>query len=298
MLLNETIELLMPRPEGFWVDATGGGGGHSREILKRIVPGGKLIIFDRDSEALAQCEKALSDFDGYVIFMNENFADMAPALSSVNINKVSGVLFDLGVSSHQIDEPQRGFSFMKDGPLDMRMDKGLKTDAGRLLNELDERTLADIIFRYGEERFARKIAWNIVRVRPMTSTADLLKAVEISVPRQSRISSCARVFQAVRIAVNDELESLRKGLEGSLEHLEKGGRLVVISYHSLEDRMVKGFMRTAAAGCVCDRKAPVCVCGKEKTLKIITKKPLVSGPDETEKNPRSRSAKLRAAERI
>jgi len=298
VLLKESIELLAPRPEGFWLDATSGAGGHSGEILKKIVPGGKLILLDKDADAINEAEKNLKEFEGYTIFINDDFSNVEKALLSVNISKINGALFDLGVSSFQIDTPEKGFSFMKEGPLDMRMDKRRPFTAKDVVNSYPEEALVRVIKEYGEERFAKKITVNIIKARPLKSTKELADVVRASVPFKNKIDSVVRVFQAVRIEVNGELESLKKGLESSLRLLETGGHVVVLSYHSLEDRIVKNFFREEASGCICDKRLPVCSCGHKRALKILTKKPLTPGDEELCRNPRSRSAKLRAAERV
>ncbi|MCX5749475.1 MAG: 16S rRNA (cytosine(1402)-N(4))-methyltransferase RsmH [Candidatus Saganbacteria bacterium] len=298
VLLKETIGLLNPRPAGFWVDATAGAGGHSAEILKRIVPGGKLILLDKDSDAIKEAEKNLREYDGHTIFVNDSFSDLRTILFSMNIASINGALFDLGVSSFQIDTPEKGFSFMREGPLDMRMDKRNPLTAGSVVNDYREEELVNIIREFGEERFAKRIASNIVKHRPLNTTKELAAVIQKSVPFKNKIDSVVRVFQAVRIEVNGELDDLKSGLKQAAGLLEKGGRIAVLSYHSLEDRIVKNFFREEASGCICDKRMPACTCGHQKSLDILTKKPVPPSDDEIKANPRSRSAKLRAAEKI
>ncbi len=298
VLLKETLEYLSPKKDGFYIDATGGGGGHSKEILKLIIPEGKLIFIDRDEQAIKEAEQSLKDFEGYVIFVNDNFSNIDKILSEMNISNVNGILFDLGVSSHQIDTGQRGFSYMQDGPLDMRMDPSSNKSAKEVVNNYCEDELVKIMSEFGEERFAKRISRNIVRSRPLSSTKELADIIKRSVPQKYSFDSVVRVFQAIRIEVNDEMESLSTALSSSIKILNKGGRIVVISYHSLEDRIVKNIFREAASTCICDKKLPVCVCKHERTLDIITRKPVTASPDETADNSRARSAKLRAAEKV
>lgn len=298
VLLEETVDLLNPQKGGFYVDATGGGGGHSREILKRIVPEGKLIIIDRDEQAIEQSQNELKEFEGYTIYTNDNFSNLVPILSSMNIEKISGILFDLGLSSWQINSKDRGFSFMNEGPLDMRADPEQKFKAEDLLNDYPEAEIEAVIREFGEERFAKKIAESIVRSRPLKTTYDLAEAVRRSVYGNKKVDSLARTFQAVRIAVNDELDNLRKALDSCRTIVDKGGRVAVLSYHSLEDRIVKQFFKTESADCICDKRLPACVCDHKRTFKMITKKPVLPSEEEIADNSRARSAKLRVAERV
>lgn len=297
VLLKETLDLLNLSKEGFWVDATAGGGGYSKAILEKIVPGGKLIAIDRDAEAITQCEKTLMSFDGYAIFVKDNFANIGNILRSMNVPAIKGIIFDLGVSSHQIDSPYRGFSYGKEGPLDMRMDPEAPLSADDIINTSSEEGLVDIFSRYGQEHFSKRIAAAIVKNRPLKTTAELADTIKKTVPSRRAFDSLSRVFQAVRIAVNRETESLRKALPDAIASLEKGGRIAVISYHSLEDRIVKEAFRKAAAECICESGAPACICKHEKTAKIITKKPVAPSEEEIKNNSRARSARLRVAER-
>jgi len=298
VLLKETLDLLDLSKEGFWVDATAGGGGYSRGILEKIIPGGKLIAIDRDEEAIEQCEKTLEDLEGYSIFVNDNFSNIRSILGSMNIPGIKGIIFDLGVSSHQIDSPNRGFSYSKEGPLDMRMGKEAVLSAKDIINRLTESGLVEIFSRYGQEHFSKRIASAIVKHRPLRTTKELSDIIAGSVPSRSRTDSMSRVFQAIRIKVNDEMASLEKALPDAIESLEKGGRIAVISYHSLEDKITKTVFKKEAMDCLCGPEVPSCICGHKKKVRIITKKPVVPSDGETRANPRARSAKLRVAERI
>lgn len=280
------------------MDATAGGGGYCRAILERIMPGGKLIAIDRDSEALKQCETGLADLEGYAIFVKSNFADIKEILKSMNIPPVKGIIFDLGVSSHQIDMPYRGFSYGKEGPLDMRMDKTSGLSAADIINGYTEKELTDIFSLYGQEHFSKRVAAAVINNRPLSSTAELANIIKKAVPARRALDSVSRVFQAVRIAVNDEMRSIKRALQDSVEALEKGGRIAVISYHSLEDRLVKEAFKKGASDCVCESGVPLCVCGHKKNLKILTKKPVYPSGEEISANPRARSARLRVAEKI
>ena len=300
VLLKESADLLVSGKEGFYVDATAGGGGHSVEILKRIVPSGKLVAFDRDEESHEQLAIKLRQegLEDYCISVHDNFSSLKEHLALMNIKKISGILFDLGVSSRQIDEPFRGFSYMKDGPLDMRMDQRSAVTAEQVLNSASGKDLEAILRNYGEERMAKRIINSIVSSRPLSSTSELCGAVRRAVPKPMSMAACVRVFQALRIHVNKELESLETALADAVKLLEKGSRIVVISYHSLEDRIVKQFFRTQSLDCICDTRAPKCTCSHKKALKILTKKPVCASHREVLENPRARSAKLRAAERM
>lgn len=280
------------------MDATAGGGGYSKALLEKITPGGKLVAIDRDSEAIEQCEKTLQNFEGYVIFEKDNFSNIKTILSGMNIPAIKGIIFDLGVSSHQIDSPHRGFSYGKEGPLDMRMDREDSLSAADIVNSSSENELVEIFSRYGQEHFSKRIAAAIIKSRPFKNTKELADTIKRAVPSRRAYDSLSRVFQAVRIAVNREMESLKKALPDAIEALEKGGRIAVISYHSLEDRLAKEAFRKAAADCICESGLPACICGHKRTAKILTKKPVQPSEEEIDQNPRSRSARLRVAERI
>ena len=298
VLLKETVELLRPSQHGFWVDATAGAGGHSKMLAEKIIPGGKLILIDQDEDAIAQSEMNLAGLEGYVLFAHDNFGNLTNILRSMNIPGISGILFDLGVSSHQIDRPSKGFSFMNDGPLDMRMNGKSAVSAFEVVNNYPEERLTKIFFDYGQERFSKRIAGNIVKARPIATTAQLSAVIKRSVRGGSDFSSSARIFQAIRIEVNRELDVLSKALVEAADNLETGARIAVISYHSLEDRIVKNFFRRESTDCICDKRLPACVCSHKARLAIINRKPIIASDEEISANPRSRSAKLRVAEKL
>lgn len=298
------LRFLAPRPGGIYVDGTVGGAGHAARILEASSPDGILIGFDRDAEALRAARERLLPFGGRVRLVQGNFAGFAEALAGFGIGRIDGFLLDLGVSSHQLDTAERGFSFQKDAPLDMRMDSSSGVTAADLLNTLPERELARIIRDYGEERWARRLALFIVKAREEAAIETTLQLVDIikgAIPRgawEERLHPATRTFQALRIAVNDELASLEKGLDQGIRMLNRGGRSVVISFHSLEDRIVKNSFRGFAQGCTCPKGLPYCVCGNTPFLRVLTGKPVMAGPAEVEANPRARSARLRAAEKL
>jgi 16S rRNA (cytosine1402-N4)-methyltransferase len=282
------------------VDGTVGLGGHSRLILERIAPGGRLLGIDRDDAALAVAASRLAGPPAAVLRQGD-FRDVAAIAREAGFDRVDGVLLDLGVSSLQLDDPDRGFSFRADGPLDMRMDRGAGVSAEQVVNRLPERELAGLIRRLGEDRWAVRIAQFVVARRPLRSTRALAEAVEAAIPRAAwprDIHPATRTFQAIRMHVNDELGSLDEGLEGATEILAPGGRLVVIAFHSLEDAAVKRFFARESRDCVCPPEQPVCTCGHRARLRVLTKKPVRPDAAETAANPRSRSARLRAAERV
>jgi len=301
----EVLSLLSPRPGGIYVDGTLGGAGHARMILDASAPGGVLIGFDRDPEALAAARNRLAPYGDRVKFVRANYAAMAETLAALGIDAIDGFLLDLGVSSHQLDTAERGFSFQADAPLDMRMDPESGVTAADLVNGLSLDELARVIREYGEERWAKRIASFIVRAReergPIESTLQLVDCVKGAIPRsawEERIHPATRTFQALRIAVNDELGSLERGLAAGIELLTAGGRGVVISFHSLEDRIVKTVFRRYAQGCTCPKMLPRCVCGNQPRVRILTGKPVMARDDEVAVNPRARSAKVRAVEKL
>lgn len=299
VLLKESLENLIVKPNGTYVDATLGGGGHAKAILE-AAPNVRLIGIDRDAEAIEAARAELKAFGDRVEFVHSNFSRLN-TISELRNSKLDGMLFDLGLSSHQIDSGRRGFSFQTDAPLDMRMDSSMKISAKDIVNDSSPEELEKIIREYGEERYYRRVARAIAKARPLVSTLELADVIRRSIPGTSPVNktkSVARVFQAFRIAVNGELESLKSALNDAIDLLAPKGRIVVISYHSLEDRIVKDFFKLAATGCVCPPKQPVCTCGHKKTVRIITKKPITPYPEETLRNPRARSAKLRAAEKL
>lgn len=296
--------MLSPRPGGVYVDGTIGGGGHALGILQASSPDGILLGFDRDAEALAAASRRLSPFEGRVRLFHANFTRLSEILAEESIEAVDGMVLDLGVSSHQLDTPERGFSFQQDAPLDMRMDTASGMTAADLVNTLAEQELERIIRDFGEERWARRIAAAIVTKRreaPVLTTLQLAGIVSRAIPRakwEARLHPATRTFQAIRIAVNGELESLAKVLGDAVEALAPGGRLAVISFHSLEDRIVKTAFNELAQGCVCLKGVPRCVCGRVPVVKKLTGKPVTAGPGEIANNLRSRSAKLRAVEKL
>ncbi len=304
VMATEVLQYLAPRPGGVYLDGTLGGGGHSALILEASGPDGMLYGIDRDPSALAAAGKRLSRFGSRFRPLQGSFGDMAALLAGQGVAAVDGVVLDLGVSSPQLDRPERGFSFRAEGPLDMRMDPTGGETAAELVNGLPERELERAIKEYGEERWARKIAQRIVAARqeqPFETTRQLAELVERTIPRrfqEDRIHPATRTFQALRILVNGELEQVEQGARAAIGLLRPGGRLVVISFHSLEDRIVKRLLRDAATGCRCPRQLPQCVCGQVPLMRILTGRPVVAGSGELDVNPRSRSAKLRAAERL
>ena len=302
VLLEECLAALAIRPEGTYVDGTLGRAGHSLEILRRL-KGGRLIGIDRDMTAIEAARERLAEFGDRVTLVHGNFCDLDEILSGLRVDKVDGMLFDLGVSSPQLDEARRGFSYMHDAPLDMRMDTTAALDARQVVNTWSGEELRRILYAYGEERYAPQIARAIVRrreERPIETTGELAEVIRSAMPAQAlreKQHPAKRSFQAIRIAVNGELEALPPMLQAAAEGLRPGGRLAVITFHSLEARIVKQTLRELATGCVCPPEFPVCVCGRKPTLTLVTRKPIVSGPAELEENPRARSAKLRVAER-
>lgn len=303
VLLKEVLRILMPFPGGTYVDGTLGGGGHSAEIL-RTAPGSRIIGIDRDERALEAAASRLKSFGDCTTVFHGNYAEMDQFVARSGIQEVDGVLLDLGVSSPQLDEGERGFSYRSDAPLDMRMDRSQPLTARDLANGLSEDELAGIIFDYGEERFARRIAARIAKERalaPIETTGRLAEIVRQAIPAPARRTGphpSRRTFQALRIAVNDELGSLGRGLRSAVKILRPGGRLAVISFHSLEDRICKETFQELARKCQCPPGIPICVCASRPALRVLTKKPITAEEDELESNPRSRSAKLRAAERL
>lgn len=297
VMVREALQYLLPKQHDLIVDATLGGGGHARAILETSKTA-NLIGIDQDDEAIAAARENLKEFGDRITFVKSNFSDIKSIASG---QKISGILFDLGVSSHQIDTSGRGFSFREDAPLDMRMNKTLQASAKDLVNDLDQRELERIIMEYGEERFFRRIASAIIKARPVNSTLQLADIIKFSIPKstpQNTTKSIARVFQALRIAVNSELDSLKTALEEAIDLLSPKGRIVVISYHSLEDRIVKETFKRESVDCLCPPKQMKCTCEHKKKLVIITRKPVIAGDEEVRENPRARSAKLRAAEKI
>ncbi|MHC1741374.1 MAG: 16S rRNA (cytosine(1402)-N(4))-methyltransferase RsmH [Anaerolineaceae bacterium] len=299
VLYHNIIESLRPTTPGHYVDATVGAGGHAWGILNSSSPGGTLLGFDLDPHALELAEERLQSFSGRYTLLHTSYTTLLETLKQQNWGLVNGIVIDLGVSSMQIDNPERGFSFMKEGPLDMRFDPTQTTTAADLVNTLSEEDLADILFVYGEERLSRRIARAIVANRPFKTTSQLASLIQKSIGRSSgKIHPATRSFQALRIAVNGELKSLESFLPQAVSALTPGGRLAVISFHSLEDRIVKQFFRKESSDCICPPDQPVCTCGHKASIKEITRHPLTATDDEIAANPRARSARLRVAEKI
>ena len=283
------------------MDCTLGAGGHARLLLQRIAPNGRLLAIDRDLAAVEAARAAFADIAPPPTLVQGDFGDLARLAREAGIRAAHGVLFDLGLSSIQLDDPERGFSFRHDGPLDMRMDQRSGVPAAQVVNELPERELAEVIRRLGEERWAVRVARFVVARRPLRSTRDLAGAVEAAIPRAAwprDLHPATRTFQAIRMHVNDELGSLERGLPAALEVVRPGGRVAVISFHSLEDRMVKSFFATESRDCVCPPGQPVCTCGHRASVRVLTRKPVRPSSEELAANPRSRSARLRVAEKL
>lgn len=303
VLLKQCIEALNIKPDGIYVDGTLGRAGHSREIAKRLTSG-RLICIDRDQAALDAAPGRLNGLMDRVTLVHGNFGDLAEILDSLSIEKVDGMLFDLGVSSPQLDDASRGFSYMQDAPLDMRMDQSSALNAFEVVNQWPEEELKRILWRYGEERYAPAIARAIVQRRvdkPVETTLELVDVIKGAMPPaalREKQHPAKRSFQAIRIAVNDELGAVERMVSGAVPRLNPGGRLAVISFHSLEDRIVKTGLAEFAKGCTCPPDFPVCVCGKTPQIRLTPRKPIVADEKELEENPRARSAKLRVAEKL
>jgi 16S rRNA (cytosine1402-N4)-methyltransferase len=299
VLVDEAVEALDVRPGGRYIDCTLGGGGHSLAILSRCQPGGQLLGIDADPEAIRLAQHNLYDFFENSVIINDNFYNLENICRDTGFSGAGGILFDLGLSSLQLSSAERGFSFQLNGPLDMRFNPDEQLTAADIVNRLPEDKLAQLILIYGEEPLAHKIARSIVDQRPISDTADLAAAVAAVVgDRYSRIHPATRTFQALRIAVNRELDHLTTALDQSLNCLESGGRLVVISYHSLEDRIVKNFMLRETRGCICPPSIPQCRCTHKPSLELLSRHPVYPSEQEIERNPRSRSAKLRVAVKL
>lgn len=303
VLLEECLDALAIRPEGIYVDGTLGGAGHSSQIVKRLTTG-RLIGIDRDTVALAAAGERLKPYGDRATLVHSNFSEIAQVLADLGIDGVDGILLDLGVSSPQLDEVSRGFSYMADAPLDMRMNREDALSAYDVVNSWPQEELKRILYDYGEERYAPQIAGAIVRSRekkPVETTLELVDIIRGAMPPaalREKQHPAKRSFQAIRIAVNDELGAVERVMQSAVECLNPGGRLAVITFHSLEDRIVKNAMAAAAKGCTCPPNFPVCVCGKKPKVKVITRKPIVSGERELRENPRARSAKLRVCEKL
>jgi len=299
VLYNEIIHAMQPHRGGLYVDGTVGAGGHAYGILQASSPDGKLLGMDLDPQALQLARTSLQQFAQRVHLVQASYISLRDQLKLLGWNQVDGILLDLGLSSIQLDTQDRGFSFQSEAPLDMRFGPSIGTTAADLVNHLDEVTLADLLYRYGEERRSRQVARAIVKARPITTTTQLAKVVAGATSGgKSGIHPATRTFQALRIAVNSELDALEALLPQTLDTLRPGGRLAIIAFHSLEDRIVKQFMRRESRDCLCPPSQPVCTCGHKATLRAITGKPIRPQEDEVRNNPRSRSARLRVAERI
>ena len=300
VLLNECIENLDIKPNGIYVDGTAGGAGHSSKIAQKL-DGGLLIPIDQDEDAIKVITERLAPFGDKVKIVRDNFSNIKNVLDSLGIEKIDGLLLDLGVSSYQLDTAERGFSYMADAPLDMRMDNRAERSAYNVINGYSADELKKVIYDFGEERFAPKIVAGIIDARPIQTTGELVEIIKKSLPsfaRKEEWSSVKRVFQAVRIEVNKELDVIAPTIEAAVNRMNKGARIVIITFHSLEDRIVKQTFNSLATGCTCPKDFPVCVCGNTPKIKIITKKPILPSDEELRVNSRSKSAKLRVAEKI
>lgn len=300
VLFKDVIDFLVTNPDGIYLDGTLGGGGHAEGILNKLSSKGFYIGIDRDPEAIHHASSRLNSYPNISLHQSD-YADFGKIIDELNLKSIDGILLDLGVSSHQIDSAERGFSYMQDSPLDMRMNPANHTTAGYMLNNLSEKELSDIFYLFGEEKKSRQIARRIsaYRKNKTIERSDQLKQIiDQVIPARFALKSYARIFQALRIAVNQELRSLERGLETTPKYLTKGGRCVIISYHSLEDRIVKNFFRKAANPCACPPDFPKCICGQNPYFKILTSKAIKASESEIRENPRSRSARLRAGEKI
>ena len=304
VLLFETVDNLNIKPDGIYVDGTLGGGGHSFQILKRLGDGGRLIGIDQDEDALKAAGERLAIFEDKVTTVRSNYCHMKQVLHDLGIEKVSGIVLDLGVSSYQLDEPERGFTYREDVPLDMRMDRRNPKTAKNIVNEYSEMDLFRIIRDFGEDKFAKNIAKHIVAAREkkeIETTGELIEIIKAAIPAKVRATGghpAKKTFQAIRIELNQELEVLQNSLDEMIDLLEDGGRICIITFHSLEDRIVKTIYKTNENPCTCPSHFPVCVCGKKPKGKVITRKPIVPSDEELEENSRSKSSKLRVFERI
>ena len=299
VLLTESIEWMITDPDGIYLDCTMGGAGHSLEFAKLLSPAGRLIGIDQDADAIKAASIKLQDVACHIDIVRSNFKNFTQVLDSLNIDKVTGIFFDLGVSSYQLDTAERGFSYMQDGPLDMRMDDRQKFDAAYIVNHYKEEDLAELIYNYGEERWSKRIAQFIVaerKIKPLTTTGELVAVIKQAIPKGARQDGphpAKRTFQAIRIEVNNELNILAQVVTDAVERLNSEGRIGVITFHSLEDRIVKQTLKQLAKGCTCPPHIPMCVCGKKPQVKIV--KAFVPTEEEIKENPRSRSARLRGA---
>ena len=303
VLLDESIEALAIRPDGIYVDGTAGGGGHSFAVASKL-ENGLLIAIDQDENAIAAASARLAPLGERARVVRNNFSNLTQVLEECEIDQIDGLLLDLGVSSHQLDEAERGFAYQNDAPLDMRMDRRRTKTARDVVNTYSFEDLKRILFTYGEEKFSARIAAKIVAARekkPIETTGELADLIKSAIPAAARDGGhhpAKRSFQAIRIEVNGELDVIVPAIESAVAHMKKGGRIAIITFHSLEDRIVKQTFAHLASGCTCPKNLPICVCGKKPLLKVISKKPILPSEQELEENPRSRSAKLRVAEKI
>jgi 16S rRNA (cytosine1402-N4)-methyltransferase len=297
VLFHEVLALLQPKANGRYIDGTLGAGGHTAGLLQQSAPSGRILVFDKDAEAIAFAKQQLEPFGERVTYVHASYAEMGQLAPAHGFTNVAGILLDLGLSSRQLDDAARGFSFMKEGPLDMRFDTSQGETAADLINNLDEAALANIFWRYGEEKSSRKIARMMVAERPFTTTTQLADRIAATVHRRGRIHPATQVFQALRIAVNRELETVETGVLAALELLGQNGRLAVISFHSLEDRFVKQTFRQLSQACTCPPEQPVCNCGGQAKFRLITRKAVQASAEEIAQNSRSRSARLRVIEK-
>ena len=304
VLLDECMEGLAIRPDGTYIDGTAGGAGHSSEIARRLGKNGRLIALDQDDTAVAVATERLSVFGERARVVKTNFCDLGRVCEELGIEEIDGLLLDLGVSSYQLDTAERGFSYQADAPLDMRMDTTRPLTAREVVNDYSEDRIRRILFEYGEERFSSRIASNIIRARekaPIETTGELVEIIKRSIPAGARDGGhhpAKRSFQALRIEVNSELDVIAPAIKSAVRLLRPGGRIAIITFHSLEDRIVKQTFADLASGCTCPKSFPVCVCGKRPQVKVVTRKPILPSEAELEENPRSRSAKLRVAEKL
>ncbi len=304
VLLGESVDGLNIKPDGIYVDCTLGGGGHSEAIASRLTGGGKLIAIDQDTAAIAASKKRLEKYSERIEFVRDNFRNVGDVLTRLGVDKIDGAVIDLGVSSYQLDTPERGFSYMHDAPLDMRMDPDAPLSAYEVVNTYSEDRLKKIIYDFSEERFAPRIAAKICaarEIKPIETTYELVDVIKLAIPAKAREDGphpAKRTFQAIRIEVNSELSIIEPTLDALIYALGEGGRLSVITFHSLEDRIVKQTFAKAASGCTCPKDLPICVCGNKPKVKVITHKPILPSEKELDENPRSRSAKLRIAEKL
>jgi len=303
ILKDEIIEMLNINPSGTYVDCTVGGAGHSSAICEKLSKSGTIICFDKDIEALSVSEERLKNYSCIKHFIHSDFHNFKEKLNELNIDKVDGVLIDLGVSSYQLDNAERGFSYMNDGNLDMRMDSTQKLSAFEVVNNYSSEKLTKILYEYGEEQFTKSIVSNIIKCRgqsPIVGTKQLVDIINASVPIKVRIdkTSVKRVFQAIRIEVNGELKGLEETLQDIIDKLKKDGRLAVLTFHSLEDRIVKNLFKKESTDCLCDKKLPICICNHKASIKLVNKKPISASESEIKENSRSKSAKLRVIEKL